>query len=179
MPAVMAEMLTAVLNNTMHTFKSAGIHILIEKEVIRFLLKKVGYKNGDGIFGPGGSLTNMISLVLARNAKYSSIRNAGIRGKRLVGYTSDQAHYSIEKFISVTGLGQDAIRAIPEDAEGKMDIKKLEAKIKTDIKHGFIPFYVNATAGTTVLGAFDPLPEIAKIAKKYKLRFHVDAALGG
>ncbi|MEI6773552.1 MAG: hypothetical protein WCL18_01675 [bacterium] len=53
LPAVMAEMLSAVLNNTMHTYKSAGIHILIEQEVIRFLLKKVGYKNGDGIFGPG------------------------------------------------------------------------------------------------------------------------------
>jgi glutamate/tyrosine decarboxylase-like PLP-dependent enzyme len=41
MPAVMAEMLTAVLNNTMHTYKSAGIHILIEQEVIKFLLQKV------------------------------------------------------------------------------------------------------------------------------------------
>ena len=49
-PAVMAEMLTAVLNTTMHTYKSAGIHILIEQEVIRFLLKKVGYRKGDGIF---------------------------------------------------------------------------------------------------------------------------------
>lgn len=44
----------------------------------------------------------MIALVLARNAKYSSIKNSGIRGKKLVGYTSDQAHYSTEKFISVT-----------------------------------------------------------------------------
>jgi len=53
LPAVMTEMLTAVLNNTMHTYKSAGIHILIEKEVLNFLLKKVGYKKGDGIFAPG------------------------------------------------------------------------------------------------------------------------------
>ena len=53
LPAVMAEMMTAVLNNTMHTYKSAGIHILIEQEVIKFLLKKVGYKKGDGIFAPG------------------------------------------------------------------------------------------------------------------------------
>jgi glutamate/tyrosine decarboxylase-like PLP-dependent enzyme len=52
-PAVMAEMMTAVLNNTMHTYKSAGIHILIEQEVIKFFLKKIGYKKGDGIFAPG------------------------------------------------------------------------------------------------------------------------------
>lgn len=179
LPAVMTEMLTAVLNNTMHTYKSAGIHILIEQEVIKFLLKKVGYKKGDGIFGPGWSLTNMIALVLARNQKYSSIKKSGIRGKKLVGYTSDQAHYSTEKFISVTWLGKNAIRVIPTDNKGKMNIKTLEEKIISDLHHGYIPFYVNATAWTTVLGAFDPIEKISKIAKKYSLRLHVDAALGG
>lgn len=178
LPAVMTEMLTAVLNNTMHTYKSASIHILIEQEVINFLLKKVGYENGDGIFGPGWSLTNMVAIVLARNEKYSSIKISGIRGKKLVGYTSDQAHYSTEKFISVTGLGKDAIRIIPTDNKGKMNIKLLEEKIVSDLDHGYIPFYVTATAGTTVLGAFDPIEKISKIAKKYKLRLHVDAALG-
>lgn len=49
----MAEMLAAVLNNTMHTYKAAGIHILIEKEVLNYLLQKVGFKQGDGIFAPG------------------------------------------------------------------------------------------------------------------------------
>ena len=178
LPAVMAEILTAVLNNTMHTYKSAGIHILIEQEVIMFLLKKVGYKKGDGIFAPWGSLTNMIALVLARNAKYSSIKDSGIRGKKLVGYTSDQAHYSTEKFISVTGLGKKAIRIVPTDTKGKINIKILEETIISDLHHGYIPFFVNATAWTTVLGAFDPIEKIAKIAKKYKLRLHTDAALG-
>lgn len=177
-PAVMAEMMTAVLNNTMHTYKSAGIHILIEQEVINFLLKKVGYKKGDGIFAPGWSLTNMIALVLARNAKISSIKKSGIAGKKLVGYTSDQAHYSTEKFISVTGLGKEAIRILPTDTKGKMNIKKLEETIISDLHHGYIPFFVNATGWTTVLGAFDPIEKIAKIAKKYKLRLHTDAALG-
>ncbi len=120
----------------------------------------------------------MISLVLARNAKYSSIKQSGIRGKKLVGYTSNQAHYSIEKFISVTGLGRDAIKIIPTDTKGKMDVKLLEQQILSDLQHGYIPFYVNATAGTMVLGAFDPIEKIAKITKKYKLRLHTDAALG-
>lgn len=60
-----------------------------------------------------------------------------------------------------------------------MEVKLLEKNIITDLHDGYIPFYVNATAGTTVLGAFDPIDKIAKIAKKYKLRLHVDAALGG
>ena len=88
----------------------------------------------------------MIALVLARNEKYSCIKQTGIRGKKLVGYTSDQAHYSTEKFISVTGLGKEAIRIIPTDDKAKMDIKKLEETIISDLDNGYIPFFVNATA---------------------------------
>jgi hypothetical protein len=48
----------------------------------------------------------------------------------------------------------------------------LERKAK-----GHIPFFVNATAGTTVLGAFDPIDPIADICQKYKLWLHVDVSI--
>lgn len=34
--------------------------------------------------------------------------------------------------------------------------------------------FVNATAGTTVYGAFDPINDIADICEKYKIWLHVD-----
>lgn len=41
---------------------------------------------------------------------------------------------------------------------------------------GAVPFMVNATAGTTVLGAFDPIEEIADICEKHNLWLHVDVS---
>lgn len=54
---------------------------------------------------------------------------------------------------------------IPED---------LEAKIITAINQNKRPFYVNATAGTTVMGAFDDLTSIADICLKFNIWMHVD-----
>ncbi|MFA5747783.1 MAG: aminotransferase class V-fold PLP-dependent enzyme [Candidatus Absconditabacterales bacterium] len=179
LPAVAAEMLTAVLNNTMHTYKSAGIHILIENEVIDFMLKKIGFKNGDGIFTPGGSLSNTVAMIVARNEKDKNVINKGLYEKKMIAYTSDQGHYSLPKAINFVGIGKENLRVIKSDERGKMNLKELENQIKEDLKKGFIPFFIKATAGTTVLGAFDPILEISKIAKKYKIRLHVDASLGG
>ncbi len=41
---------------------------------------------------------------------------------------------------------------------------------------GDLPYFVNATAGTTVLGSYDPLEPIADICEKYGLWFHVDVS---
>lgn len=41
---------------------------------------------------------------------------------------------------------------------------------------GFVPFFVSATAGTTVYGAFDPLIAISDVCKKYNVWMHVDVS---
>lgn len=57
--------------------------------------------------------------------------------------------------------------------------EKLEAQIIDDLREGLVPTYVNATAGTTVLGAFDPIDKIADVTEKYKIWLHVDGAYCG
>lgn len=44
------------------------------------------------------------------------------------------------------------------------------------ITQGYVPLFVNATAGSTVYGAFDPINEIADICEKYNLWLHVDVS---
>jgi hypothetical protein len=53
---------------------------------------------------------------------------------------------------------------------------ELERLILERKAQGHVPFFVNATAGTTVLGAFDPIDPIADICQKYKLWLHVDVS---
>jgi glutamate/tyrosine decarboxylase-like PLP-dependent enzyme len=47
------------------------------------------------------------------------------------------------------------------------------------LDEGKKPFFMNATAGTTVMGGFDPFEKIAAICKKNKIWFHVDGCWGG
>lgn len=59
---------------------------------------------------------------------------------------------------------------------GRMIPSELERLIVERKSRGDIPFFVNCTAGTTVLGAFDPIEDIAAICQKYKCWMHVDVS---
>lgn len=94
-------------------------------------------------------------------------------------FTSEDAHYSVKKLACFMGIGSDNVYLIKTDAVGKMDPAHLESEILRAKSENAAPFMVSATAGTTVLGAFDPLEKIADLCEKYKLWLHVDAAWGG
>jgi glutamate/tyrosine decarboxylase-like PLP-dependent enzyme len=94
-------------------------------------------------------------------------------------YTSKESHYSIPKNATFMGIGRNQVRYVPTDSYGRMIPAKLEEQLIEDISLGYHPFFVNATAGTTVLGAFDELPPLSVICKKYKLWLHVDGAYCG
>jgi glutamate decarboxylase len=57
--------------------------------------------------------------------------------------------------------------------------RALDDLIQKALSQSRTPFYVNATAGTTVLGSYDPFAQISAICKKYKLWLHIDASWGG
>jgi len=177
--ATFAEILTTLTNTSMYTFKVAGPQILIEKEVITRMAAKVGYENGDGILAPGGSMANLTALIVARNEALSGVRDGGFDGARHTVYTSQAGHYSTRKNAGITGLGRDYVREVATDGRGRMDVASLERTIAEDRVAGFKPIMINATAGTTVLGAFDPLVEIAEVAASENIWMHVDGALGG
>jgi len=177
--AVLGDLIAVMLNNSMYTYKVAGPQVGIEQEIIRRSCDMIGYgPQSNGTFPTGGSMSNYMALVMARDAKDPDFKRKGM-SKPLVMYTSEESHYSNAKNASFSGIGRDNVRYIQTDAEGKMIPSKLEAQIIQDINAGLVPCFVNATAGTTVLGAFDPIDKIADITEKYNLWLHVDGAYLG
>ncbi len=177
--AVLGDLLAVLMNNSMYTYKVAGVQVGVEKEIIQKMNLLTGYGPlAGGTITPGASLANLMAMIMARDHFHHDIRNSGaIKG--MVMYTSKESHYSIAKNASFMGIGREAVRYIDVDEIGRMNPEKLEIQIRKDKKSGFLPFMVNATAGTTVLGVFDPLEPIADICSKFNLWLHVDGAYGG
>jgi sulfinoalanine decarboxylase/sulfinoalanine decarboxylase/aspartate 1-decarboxylase len=177
--AVLGDLLAVLLNNSMYTYKVAGPQVGIEQEIIRQSCDMIGYgPQSNGTFPTGGSMSNYMALIMARDAKDPNCRHNGMT-KPLIMYTSKESHYSNAKNASFAGIGKGNVRYIEADARGRMIPAKIEEQIKIDIQNGCIPTFVNATAGTTVLGAFDPIDEIAAITEKYNVWLHVDGAYCG
>ena len=174
---IIGELIIAVLNTNVHVYHVSPVATLMEKKCIEELCKLVGFKQGGGIMNPGGSHSNLTAMVTARNYILTDIKTKGIT-KPLVVFTSDHSHYSIDKAAMVMGIGLDNVIKVPT-INGAMIPAELEKEIKSSLEKGFLPFFVNCTAGTTVLGAFDPIDEIAAICRKYHLWVHVDGSWGG
>lgn len=176
--AIVGDLLAVMLNNSMYTYKVAGPQAGIEKTIIKEVCKLAGYTNGDGTMPPGGSMSNYMGLVMARDAKDHAAKRIGMT-KQMTLYTSETSHYSIPKNAAFAGIGRNNIRYILNDEHGKMDAKHLQQCIKEDTAAGYTPFLINATAGTTVLGAFDDINALADVAQNFNLWLHVDGAYCG
>ena len=177
--ATLGDLLSVMFNNSMYTYKVAGPQVGIEKQVIKNICSLAGYnENSDGTFAPGGSMSNMMAMIMARDAKNESIRAEGSTPKMTL-YTSSASHYSISKNAALTGLGRNQVRLVNTNDKGEMIADHLDTLIQNDIANGFTPFFVNATAGTTVLGAFDDVAAISELCKKHDLWLHVDGAYCG
>jgi len=177
--AALGDLLSVMLNNSMYTYKVAGPQVGIEKEVLQNICKIIGYdKNSDGTFAPGGSMSNMMAMIMARDAKNPNLSVEG-QTKPMTLYTSEVSHYSISKNAAIAGIGRNQVRLVKTNSKGEMLCKHLEELISEDITNNFEPFFVNATAGTTVLGAFDDISTMSKVCKKYNLWLHVDGAYCG
>ncbi|HVU46125.1 MAG TPA: aminotransferase class V-fold PLP-dependent enzyme, partial [Terracidiphilus sp.] len=116
----------------------------------------------------------------ARQAKAGrDLRKEGVDGLRMRAYCSIETHTWMQKAADIAGLGTDAVRWVPADREGRLDVSELRRQILSDLEAGDKPAIVAGNAGTVGTGVIDPLPEIAALCREFDLWFHVDGAYGG
>jgi aromatic-L-amino-acid decarboxylase len=125
----------------------------------------------------------LTALLLARERASDFAQNrGGLQGEQqaLIVYTTDEAHSSVVKAALLAGFGAHNLRRVDMDPDSRsMLASSLATQIASDLKAGFKPAAVVASAGSTGVTAFDPVEEISKIAREHGLWLHVDAAMAG
>ena len=174
--SALGDYIAAITNRYAGVFYASPGAVRLENSLIRWAGNLIGF-TGDfaGNLTSGGSYANLIAIFTAKSAHKIKGRDL----EKSVIYVCRQAHHSILKALKVTGMDECEIRIIGMDENYKMDLSLLRKELKADIEKGLKPFLLCANAGSTDVGAIDPLPEMAAIAKEYKMWFHVDAAYGG
>lgn len=181
MVSLAGEWVTGTCNTNMFTYEVAPIFNLIERQTLDKMSKLCGWTDhGDGLFAPGGSICNLYAAESALHYYFPEVKSNGLfEMQKLIIFASAHGHYSMHRAVAILGLGLDNVRDVPVDEYGKMIPEALDSMILECLGNNEVPFLVACTAGTTVLGAFDPIERVAKVCKKYKLWLHIDAAWGG
>ncbi|MCZ6673624.1 MAG: aminotransferase class V-fold PLP-dependent enzyme [Verrucomicrobia bacterium] len=179
---ILGDFLASAVNQNVGAWQLSPIASEIEAQTIRWIAEFIGYNTDcGGLMVSGGNMANFVGFLAGRKSKTPwDVRKEGLqnRDEQVRVYCSDATHTWVHKAADLFGLGTDAIRWIPSDIDQHMDVAKLEEQIETDIKLGFIPLLVAASAGTVATGAVDPINAIADLCENYQLWLHVDGAYG-
>jgi len=177
---MLAEMLTAAINSNLFGGNQVGSYV--EAQVIDWVKQMLGFPAGaSGILVSGASMANLVCLAVARNSEAGfDLRRQGLQAApaRLVLYASRETHSCIKRAVQLLGLGDEALRLIPVNADYQIELDALRETIASDRWLGLRPFCVVGNAGTVNTGAFDDLQALAELCQQEELWFHVDGAFG-
>jgi len=178
----LADLLAAAVNANVGKWDLSPVASEIESQAVRWLADFIGYEvDGSGLMVSGGNMANILGFIAGRTARAPwDIRNQGNRGdaRRMTAYVSAETHTWIEKAADICGLGADSIRWIETDADGRMRIDDLAARVRKDRDDDCLPFLVVATAGSVSTGVVDPVRDLAAFCREEGMWLHADGAYG-
>lgn len=158
--AVVGYLATMLINPNNHALDGGPATAEMEREAVQQLATMFGYGTHLGHLTTSGTVANLEALFVARE----------LHPGKGVAY-STEAHYTHGRMCGVLGVEG---HAVPVDDRGRMDLDALEELLRT----GRVGTVV-LTAGTTALGAVEPVDEALALRERYGVRIHVDAAYGG
>lgn len=188
LPSILAEAIISPFNSSLDTWDQSAGGTLIEQSLIDWTAERIGLgEDADGVFTSGGTQSNLMALMIARDNYGASVENHGgnkqeglpadYRRLRILG--SEASHFSLQKSAAVLGLGYQAVISVACDDTYRMDPAALKVCLEECLAKDLIPIAIVATAGTTDFGSIDPLEEIAALCRTHNIWMHVDAAYGG
>lgn len=184
-----------LLSSVLGDFASTGLGVLglswesspalteVEEVVTDWMRQMLGLSPAwSGVIQDTASTCTLVALISARERTTNyGLSRGGMQAepKPLVVYTTAHAHSSVDKAALLAGFGRDNIRLVGHDRHFAMDPYALHQAIERDIANGLTPCAIVCTTGTTTSTAYDPLNEIAVVAKTFGLWLHVDSAMAG
>jgi aromatic-L-amino-acid decarboxylase len=183
-PGVIAEFLSAALNQQAMLWRTSPAATELEEVALAWLRKLIGLPDAfEGVIYDTASISTLHALAAAREAGVPGVRESGLAGRDDVRgvrvYCGEHAHSSVDKAVILLGLGHSALRRIPADADFRMRPELLASAIAEDRAAGLLPIAVVATVGSTSSTSVDPVPSIAGICARERVWLHVDAAYAG
>jgi L-2,4-diaminobutyrate decarboxylase len=174
-PSILADLLTGAINNGMAVYEMGPAATAVEKGIIRWMLGKLAWGEGDGVLTHGGSLGNLSALLAARARIVPGSWSDGMPPGYVI-LASDIAHYSVERAAAILGLGSRNVLKVPVDGALRMHVESLKRIFAEQENAGREVLAVVANAGATANGAIDPLREIGQFCWDEGLWLHVDGA---
>jgi aromatic-L-amino-acid decarboxylase len=177
-----ADHVAGVINQNCNLWHLSPAANAVEQAVLRWFADLFGLpQTAGGIITSGGSMANMVALTAARDhALGDTARTDGLQGGRapLVLYASEEVHSSIDKAVSMLGLGTRHLRNIPADHAFRIRLDALAQAVAADRAAGLTPFCVVGSAGTVTTGAIDPIAELSAFCRAQGMWLHIDGAYG-
>ena len=176
---VLADLVASTMNSNCGGRDHVAVYV--ERAVIDWCKRTFGFPDeASGVLVTGTSQATVVALAVARTRALGvASRREGLwQGPSLVAYAREGVHVAIVKALELLGIGADALRSIPVNDAGAMDMVCLREAVDRDCVAGCVPFCLIGTAGSVDRGEFDDLQALAEFARERGLWFHVDGAFG-
>ncbi|HEV2890178.1 MAG TPA: pyridoxal-dependent decarboxylase [Frankiaceae bacterium] len=177
-PAILGDLVSSGLGVQGMLWATSPAATELETHVLDWLAELLAlpeHFRGNGVIQDSASSATLCALLAARHRAAA----AGAPYGTLAGYTSTQAHSSVEKAWRIAGLDQANLRTVDVDASYAMRPDALRALVEADVAAGLTPAFVVATSGTTSSLAFDPIGAVGEAVRGTGAWLHVDAAMAG
>ncbi len=177
---ILADLLMSGMNAHVSGFNQGATYV--ERAVVSWLRQTMGFPDSaSGVLVSGGTVANLIGLLIARNTHFPGVREGGMRAigsADPVVFASELVHGWAAKSCDILGLGTQALRLLPVDDRGRIRLDALADGIESERSAGRSPFAIIGSAGTVSTGSVDDLNALADIAAEQDLWFHIDGAFG-